>query len=75
MLQPFESFLHYLIVLLKVLVVKTLTGPECMTCAKGVTVGSKVISEVHSGCKGSCEEQEAVVQWKRKVESGIGVKI
>ena len=50
-------------------------GPECTTCAKGVTVGSKVINEVHYGYKGSCEEQETVVQWKRIVESGIGVKM
>ena len=55
--------------------VKTLTGPECMTCAEGVTVGSKVISGIHSGYKGPHKEQGAVVQWKRKVESGIGVKM
>ena len=56
-------------------IVKTLMGPECTMCAKRVTVSSKVISGVHSGYKGSCEEQEAAVQWKRKVGSGIGVKM
>ena len=33
-------------------IVKTLMGPECTMCAKGVTVGSKVISGIHSGFKG-----------------------